>query len=104
MTHLAQESLARLEALLGKVLVGGVIVSSVLLGLGLLLWLLGHDGTWGHRILGTGLITLMATPVVRVVVSAVEYTRRRDWFFALTSLAVLGVLGLTLAVAYLDRM
>ena len=81
MTHLADDSLARLEALFGKVLVSGVVVSASLLGLGLLLWLLGYDGTWDRYILDAGLITLMATPVVRVIVSAIEYTRRRDWFF-----------------------
>jgi uncharacterized membrane protein len=100
MTHLADESLARLESLFGKVLVAGVLVSSVLLALGLLLWLAGYDGTWDRRILGAGLITLMATPVVRVIVSSVEYIRRRDWFFAATSLAVLVVLALTIAIAF----
>lgn len=100
MTHLADESLARLEALFGTVLVAGVVVSASLLGLGLLLWLLGFAGAWDHRILDAGLITLMATPVVRVIVSAIEYTRRRDWFFAATSLAVLAVLALTMAIAF----
>lgn len=100
MTHLAQDSLARLEALFGRVLVFGVVASATMLGLGLLAWLLGFDGTWDHRLLNAGLVTLMATPVVRVVVSAVEYTRRRDWFFAATSLAVLGVLAITMLVAF----
>ncbi len=102
MTHLADDSLARLEALFGKVLVSGVVLSASLLGLGLLLWVLGYDGTWGRDILNAGLITLMATPVVRVIVSAVEYARRRDWFFVATSCAVLAVLALTIAVAFMS--
>lgn len=100
MTPLPDDSLARLEALFGKVLVTGVVASAALLGVGLLLWLLGYDGTWDRRILDAGLVTLMATPIVRVVVSAVEYTRQREWFFALTSLAVLAVLAFTLAIAF----
>lgn len=100
MTPLPDDSLARLEALFGKVLVTGVVGSAALLGVGLLLWLLGYDGTWDRRILDAGLLTLMATPIVRVVVSAVEYTRQREWFFALTSLAVLAVLAFTLVIAF----
>ena len=102
MTHLADESLARLEELFGRVLVWGVVASAILLGLGLLLWMLGFDGAWDQRLLDTGLVTLMATPVARVVVSAVEYTRRRDWFFAATSLAVLVVLAFTIAIAFMS--
>ena len=102
MTHLADESLARLEELFGRVLVWGVVASAILLGLGLLLWMLGFDGALDQRLLDTGLVTLMATPVARVVVSAVEYTRRRDWFFAATSLAVLVVLAATIAIAFMS--
>lgn len=100
MTTLAQESLARLEVLFGHLLVGGVLVSSALLAVGLLLWAAGLEGAWDQRLLNAGLLALMATPVIRVVVSAVEYTRRGDWFFVATSLAVLAVLALTMVIAF----
>ncbi|MGI8672825.1 MAG: DUF1634 domain-containing protein [Luteitalea sp.] len=41
----------------------------------------------------------MATPVARVVLSCAEYVRRRDWFFAASSLGVLAVLGATVWIA-----
>jgi uncharacterized membrane protein len=41
----------------------------------------------------------MATPILRVVVSLVEYARMRDWFFVATTLMVLIVLFVTIAVA-----
>jgi uncharacterized membrane protein len=102
MTHLPDESLVRLEELFGKVLVSGVVASAILLSLGLLFWMLGFDGAWDQRLLNTGLVTLMLTPIARVVVSAVEYTRRRDWFFAATSAAVLVVLAFTIAIAFMS--
>jgi uncharacterized membrane protein len=41
----------------------------------------------------------MATPILRVVVSIVEYARARDWFFVTTTLAVLGVLLVSIVLA-----
>lgn len=103
MTHIPDESLARLEYWFGRVLVTGVIISASLLALGLALWTVGINNAWERHILDAGLVTLMATPIVRVIVAAIEYTRRRDWFFAATSLAVLGVLALTIGIAFLSR-
>jgi uncharacterized membrane protein len=45
---------------------------------------------------------LMATPILRVVVSLVEYARMRDWFFVSTTLFVFGVLLVTLTLALLQ--
>ena len=47
-------------------------------------------------LLRAGLFVLMATPILRVIVSIVEYVRMRDWFFVATTLAVLTVLALTI--------
>jgi uncharacterized membrane protein len=44
-------------------------------------------------------VILMATPILRVVVSLIEYARMRDWFFVATTLAVLIVLFVTIGVA-----
>ena len=45
------------------------------------------------HILAAGLIILMATPMLRVVVSVIEYVRMGEWFFVLTTLVVLAELG-----------
>ena len=58
--------LARLEDLLGRVLVSGVVASASILGIGLLLELAGVNA---HPVLRVGLILLMATPILRVAVS-----------------------------------
>ncbi len=81
--------LNRLEDLLGRVLVTGVIASATTLGLGLAIDLLTGRG---HLVLTVGLLLLMATPIFRVIVSLVEYIRIRDWFFTATTGAVLLVL------------
>jgi len=50
-----------------------------------------------------GLMILMATPLLRVVVSTIEYVRMREWFFVLTTLAVLAELSITMIYALLQR-
>ena len=52
-----------------------------------------------NRVLAAGLMLLMATPIVRVVASLVEYLRIRDWWFAATTVVVLAVLMGAVAVA-----
>lgn len=90
--------LSRLERVLGRVLLTGVLASTALLVVGLGIWM-GRPSAIGATLLHAGLITLMATPVVRVIVACVEYARERDWLFAAASLAVLCVLAVTLTVA-----
>lgn len=90
--------LNRLEDLLGRVLVMGVVASASILGLGLIVDLAGFNG---HPVLRVGLILLMATPILRVAVSLVEYIRMRDWFFSATTGAVLLVLLTSVALALL---
>jgi uncharacterized membrane protein len=97
------ESLNHLERQLGRLLVGGVIVSAVLLAAGLALWLGDPDGAFAVRLLDAGLIALMATPILRVVVSFAEYVRLRDWFFVAMTMLVLAELTLTVAVAFRSR-
>ncbi len=45
--------------------------------------------------LNAGLLVLMATPMLRVLLSVVEYVRMGDWFFASTTLAVIAELSVT---------
>jgi uncharacterized membrane protein len=50
-------------------------------------------------LLTAGLVILMATPILRVIVSLVEYVRMRDWFFVATTVMVFGVLIVTVTLA-----
>jgi len=93
-------SLARLERHLGRLLVTGVLVAASCLAVGLLFYLADPASTVADRMLRTGLIVLMATPILRVVVSVVEYARMRDWFFAVTTMIVLAELAWTLIFAF----
>ena len=94
-----EDGLSRLEAKLGRLLVTGVTISAAALGVGLLIWLIAPSSTAANLLLKIGLFVLMATPILRVIVSAVEYIRMRDWFFVATTLAVLAVLGVTIFYA-----
>lgn len=94
-------SLSRLEHHLARLLVTGVIASAVLLFIGLALWLESPDSHAARWLLNAGLIVLMATPILRVVVSVVEYVRIRDWFFVAITIVVLVELTLTVVVALL---
>lgn len=92
------QQLQRLETLLGRVLVGGVAISAIVLALGLVVEFAGGDA---GMLLRAGLLLLMATPIVRVAVSLVEYVRMRDWFFTATTATVLVVLLTGVAIAVL---
>jgi cell division protein FtsW (lipid II flippase) len=95
----SDRALSRLEEHLGRLLLGGVLSAALLLAVGLALWM---SGAWPHAadwILNAGLFVLMATPILRVVVSVVEYARMRDWFFVATTMTVLLVLLVTVVVA-----
>ena len=92
-------SLVRLEARLGHLLVTGVIVSAALLTVGLGLWLSGEQASQALWLLNAGLIVLMATPILRVLVSFSEYIVMRQWFFAGVTLLVLLELTVTVLVA-----
>lgn len=48
--------------------------------------------------LSLGLLILLATPALRVLVVFIEYLRRREWLFALISLVVLAVLGVSVVL------
>ncbi len=84
----------KMEAAIGRALRVGVTASSICLGLGLALSLLGIAAGPSHLLLTIGLVILMATPVGRVVISVVEYALERDWFFvAMTTIVLLELLG-----------
>jgi hypothetical protein len=98
---MTETPLERLEIHLGRLLLAGVLGSAACLAVGLTIWLIGGHVALANGILATGLVVLMATPILRVVVSLVEYARMRDWFFVATTLIVFGVLLVTVTLALL---
>jgi uncharacterized membrane protein len=97
---MSEASIGQLERHLGRLLLGGLICSATLLLLGLVLWMSGAVRPAADGLLNAGLIVLMATPILRVFVSLVEYARMRDWFFVMTTLIVLGVLIASVGLAF----
>jgi uncharacterized membrane protein len=87
------DPLARLERQLGWLLITGIALSASCLAAGLVLLVRSPSGSASAHLLSAGLMILMATPMLRVVVSIVEYVRMREWFFVLTTVVVLAELG-----------
>jgi uncharacterized membrane protein len=90
---------ATLERVLSRLMLAGVLTSAACLLAGLAVFLLGGSAGLTTLILTVGLFVLMGTPVMRVAVSVLESIRMRDWFFVTTTLAVMVLLGLTMAHA-----
>jgi len=97
--HPQPPQLARLEVHLGRLLVAGVTTSAVLLAIGLGTWLVDPHRSAALWLLNAGLIVLMATPILRVIVSFAEYVAMRQWFFAVVTIVVLVELSITVLVA-----
>jgi uncharacterized membrane protein len=90
----------RFEAILTWLLFVGGSVSAALLMAGLALWFAGRWLDTSETLLHLGLITLMATPILRVLVSVGEYVRERDWWFVLATATVLATLFLSIWIAF----
>jgi uncharacterized membrane protein len=88
-----------IERTLGRVLNAGTQASTVTLALGLALALL-YPGLLATVLLHAGIVVLMATPVLRVAVSIVAFTSRREWRFVVftTTVLVLLVVGILIAI------
>ena len=91
----------RLEMSLGRLLHIGVVASAVSLAAGLLLLMLRGPSAMSSGALTLGLVILMATPIMRVIVSLVAYIRMRDWFFVVTTVMVFVLLGVTVLLAFM---
>jgi uncharacterized membrane protein len=83
------ERLAQLEEHLGWLLITGVMLSAACLAVGLVLLLVAPSSAWAADLLAAGLMILIATPMLRVVVSIVEYIRMGEWLFVMTTVVVL---------------
>jgi uncharacterized membrane protein len=99
---MTEDAIGRLEVHLGRLLQVGVLTSAACLALGLVLWMAGAAAGPANALLTAGLVILMATPILRVIVSLVEYVRMRDWFFVGTTVLVFGVLIVTVTLAVLN--
>ena len=92
----------RLERTIGIVLRVGVTASSIALAAGLILSLLDAPGS--HWLLQIGVLTLLATPVTRVLVSIAEYASERDWtFVALTAIVLVELLASAVAALVFNK-
>lgn len=49
---------------------------------------------FGDRITKTGMVILLATPVLRIVVAGIQFARERELKYVLISLGVLGIVVL----------
>jgi hypothetical protein len=88
----AEAGLVTIERRLRRLLTAGTWLSTALLGVGLLVSLTRPHGSAAGPLLAAGLIMLMATPIARVVLCVVEFTRQRDWWFAFYTSVVLAIL------------
>jgi uncharacterized membrane protein len=93
-----------LERIIGMVLRGGVLISTVCLSVGLLLSLATSGGALSALLLNAGIIVLLSTPVARVIVSTVQYVIERDWAFAtLTVIVLLELMASAVAALVFNR-
>jgi uncharacterized membrane protein len=94
------DSLGALEARLGRLFITGLTISASALAIGLVVYLIAPDAPAALALLIAGLVILMATPLLRVLVSIVEYVRLGDWFFVTTTVIVLVELSVTMIYAF----
>lgn len=87
-----EEAVDHLEVQVGRLLEIGVMLSAACLAVGLLVWIATGPSIIANTVLKIGLISLMLTPLARVVASLIAWVRLRDWFFVTTTVLVFVVL------------
>ena len=92
-------TLEQMEERIGKLLSVGTAVSSALLAIGLVLSIAGGPPALASSLLTAGLLVLIATPIGRVIASAIGFTLQRDWQMVMMTALVLASLALSLVVA-----
>lgn len=105
-----------MEKALSWILRGGVALSSVLVGIGLV-WMLVVSGSTDASslphtgvvpaapagpgmLIQVGIAILLCTPVTRVVASCLMFARRREWWFVAMTVWVLLAMGVGLILAW----
>lgn len=81
-----------IELVLARLLRLGSLLAAALLAVGLTAMVTGLTGI-APKLITTGLLVLMGTPVLRVVAAAIIFVREKDWHFALFSAVVLVALA-----------
>ena len=76
-----------------------VRVSGACLAAGLVIWFFQRDSDLASSLLNGGIVLLMATPILRILMSAIGAVRVRDWVHVGTIVAVALLLALTLTFA-----
>ena len=90
----------------GNLLLVGSWVAVTCLGLGLMFFLVGEGSTpgkVGRVFLTAGLVTMLATPVGRVLAALLAFLRQRDWSYVAVAGGVLGALILGFLVGLVTR-
>lgn len=91
------------ERTLMRLMLAGVWLSSLVLALGLALLFLTARQPQATALLRAGLLIVMATPVLRVIMSMAEAVRQRDWFWLWATGAVALILTGTVAYSLIHR-
>lgn len=106
------EELAAVELVVSRFLRAGVVLSAVVIGTGLLMFLITDSSGYPDDVFPTGLIEivqglmalkpygiiltglflLILTPVLRVAVSLLVFWKQRDWMYMGITTVVLGIL------------
>jgi uncharacterized membrane protein len=112
-----------IELIIGKLLRAGVLISAAIVIFGGIVYLVRHGHTVadyrtfhgelsplrtvtgifqgatqfsGRAIIQFGLLVLIATPIARVIFSALAFARQRDYLYVCFTLAVLAILSYSL--------
>ena len=111
----SQQALMEINAVVHRVLILGLGLSTALMLFGLALELIQHGKLPDAMVpldqiftqfaalqpaafLSLGLLTLIATPILRVIGSIIGFVYERDWRYALVTLAVLLVVILSIFI------
>lgn len=122
-THGERMNDQRMELIIGQLLRAGVLLAASVVFIGAVIYLARHSGTTadyhtfhgelstlrsisgiiagsihlsGRAIIQLGLLLLIATPIARVIFSAIAFAREHDYLYVAFTLAVLMILGYSL--------
>jgi uncharacterized membrane protein len=94
-----KDGLEETEARIGEMLDRGTRISTVLLAAGLAATFVPPLRAAAWVLLTSGLVVLIATPMIRVAASIVGFARLRDWWFVLYTWIVFALLLGSVAAA-----
>lgn len=100
MTNEKESRHEALELVLARLLRVGSMLAAGLMVVGIGLMLAGLP--LGTTLVMAGLLTLVSTPVLRVVAAMVVFMRERDYLFALFCLVVVLSLGVGMAIGHTE--